>query len=80
MMQKAVQVSDVTYKNVRGTAANELAIVLACSKGMGCTNIVLDEINIKSSIPGKKTYSRCNNVHGTAIACIPAVPCIEDRS
>lgn len=76
MMQKAVKVSDVTFKNVRGTAAEELAIDLICSQGMGCTNILLDNIDIQSSIPGKRTYSRCNNVHGTARACNPVVPCV----
>ncbi|XP_042982587.1 probable polygalacturonase At3g15720 [Carya illinoinensis] len=74
--QKAVKVSDVTFKNVRGTAAEELAIDLICSLGMGCTNILLDNIDIQSSIPGKRTYSRCNNVHGTARACNPVVPCV----
>ncbi|KAG7981030.1 hypothetical protein I3843_05G212100 [Carya illinoinensis] len=74
--QKAVKVSEVTFKNVRGTAAEELAIDLICSQGMGCTNILLDNIDIQSSIPGKRTYSRCNNVHGTARACNPVVPCV----
>ena len=75
-MQSAVKVSDVTFRNVHGTSADELAIDLVCSDNIGCTNISLQQINITSAIPGKKTYSRCNNAHGITKSTNPIVPCL----
>ncbi|GMY06442.1 probable polygalacturonase At3g15720 [Fagus crenata] len=75
--QSAVKVSDVTFRNVRGTSADELAIDLVCSDNTGCTNISLQQINITSAIPGKQTYSRCNNAHGITKSTNPIVPCLS---
>uniref|UniRef100_A0A2N9GKA9 Polygalacturonase n=1 Tax=Fagus sylvatica TaxID=28930 RepID=A0A2N9GKA9_FAGSY len=75
--QSAVKVSDVTFRNVRGTSADELAIDLVCSDSIGCTNISLQQINITSAIPGKKTYCRCNNAHGITKSTNPIVPCLS---
>jgi polygalacturonase len=75
-VQSAVKVSDVAFRDVRGTSADEIAIDLVCSDSVGCDNIVLENIDIRSTIPGKQTYSRCNNAHGTAAKeTNPIVPC-----
>ncbi|XP_061369185.1 probable polygalacturonase At3g15720 [Gastrolobium bilobum] len=73
--EAAVKVSDVTYRNVRGTSSCEDAIQLNCDKTVSCTNIVLDNINITSAI-GEKIYASCNNAHGTSLLCNPSVPCL----
>uniref|UniRef100_A0A2N9I783 Polygalacturonase n=1 Tax=Fagus sylvatica TaxID=28930 RepID=A0A2N9I783_FAGSY len=75
--KSAVKMSDVTFRDVRGTSADEIAIDLVCSDSVGCTNIVLENIDIRSTIPGKRTYSRCNNAHGTAKETNPIVPCLS---
>ena len=75
-MQSAVEVSDVTFRDVRGTSADEIAIDLVCSDSVGCNNIWLENIDIRSAIPGKQTYSRCNNAHGTTKSTFPIVPCL----
>ncbi|OIV98293.1 hypothetical protein TanjilG_16620 [Lupinus angustifolius] len=72
----AVALSDITYKNVRGTSESEEAIQLICDKNVGCTNIVLEGINIKSS-NGGKTHATCQNAHGTFSSCTPNVPCLD---
>jgi polygalacturonase len=76
-VQSAVKVSDVTFRDVHGTSADELAIDLVCSDSIGCTNIVFDQIDIRSTIPEKQTYSRCNNAHGTTKSTNPIVPCLS---
>ncbi|GAU51491.1 hypothetical protein TSUD_413750 [Trifolium subterraneum] len=43
---QAVEVSDVTYLNIRGTSLDKIAIELNCDTIVGCTNIVLDNVNI----------------------------------
>ncbi|XP_061371826.1 probable polygalacturonase At3g15720 [Gastrolobium bilobum] len=70
-----VKVSEVTYRGFEGTSADEQAINLNCSS-LGCFNLVLDQINIVSSQPGKKTYASCNNAHGIVGSTTPRVSCL----
>nr|KYP36951.1 putative polygalacturonase At3g15720 family [Cajanus cajan] len=72
----AVRVSDVSYHNVKGTSSSKHAIKLHCDKTIGCTNIVLNGINI-TTITGEKTYASCKNVKGVCASCIPHVPCLS---
>ncbi|XP_015878509.2 probable polygalacturonase At3g15720 [Ziziphus jujuba] len=76
--ESAVEISEVTYKDVHGSSADEKAIHLQCCESVGCTSITLDQINITSSDAGKQTYSVCNNVQGTATATNPNVPCLKE--
>ncbi|KAL6272953.1 hypothetical protein ACE6H2_023645 [Prunus campanulata] len=73
---ESVQVSDVTYRNINGTCADEKAITLACAGG-GCTNIVMDNVSIKSDLPNKRSYAYCDNAHGTSSFSLPSVPCLS---
>lgn len=62
--------SEVTFRGFRGTSANDRAIDLACGSP-GCFNILLDEIKIVSSQPGKPASCSCTNVHGRSTSTIP---------
>ncbi|KAF7837039.1 putative polygalacturonase [Senna tora] len=74
---QAVKVSDITYRNFRGTASFDSAIQLICDKVIGCSNVVLDQIQITSSVPGKKTNATCLNAHGTSSSSnVPQIPCL----
>ncbi|XP_019458885.1 PREDICTED: probable polygalacturonase At3g15720 [Lupinus angustifolius] len=73
---EAVKVSDVTFKRIVGTSLMEEAINLSCDQNIGCSNIVLDDIDITSAIPGKEVFSFCHNAHGKAINTKPAVNCL----
>ncbi|KAK7287270.1 hypothetical protein RIF29_00468 [Crotalaria pallida] len=75
MANQGVRVSDVTYRGFHGTSANDNAINLDCSS-TGCFNLLLDQINIISSKPGKKTHASCNNAHGRVENVNPNVSCI----
>ncbi|XP_058784490.1 probable polygalacturonase At3g15720 [Vicia villosa] len=72
---KAVKVSNVTFRNIQGTAKDEKAIVLSCDH-IGCTNIVLENIKI-TGLDGKKISASCQYVEGSSSACIPNVPCLS---
>nr|XP_027192683.1 probable polygalacturonase At3g15720 [Cicer arietinum] len=72
--ESAVLVSDVTYRGFNGTAFYDVAIKLDCSP-LGCSNIVLDDINIVSSRIGKTVGAFCQNLHGTIKSTIPSVSC-----
>ncbi|KAK9279293.1 hypothetical protein L1049_012972 [Liquidambar formosana] len=74
--KSGVQISDVTFSGVQGTSATKQAITLNCEKKLGCTNIILKQINISSSIPGQQLFAACINAQGSAVATIPSVPCL----
>ncbi|KAL6208412.1 hypothetical protein ACLB2K_019361 [Fragaria x ananassa] len=73
-----IKVSDVTFRGFRGTSASDEAIILKCSN-LWCTNIVMDHVNISSMIPGKPTYSYCENANGRSSFTTPDVPCLEKK-
>ncbi|XP_004510271.1 probable polygalacturonase At3g15720 [Cicer arietinum] len=72
--ESAVLVSDVTYRGFSGTAFRDIAIKLLCSS-LGCSNIVLDDINIVSSQIGKRVGAFCQNLNGTIESTVPKVSC-----
>ncbi|KAJ4718377.1 Pectin lyase-like superfamily protein [Melia azedarach] len=73
---KAVHISDVSYIGIHGTSIKEDAIALDCSQTSGCSNILLEHINITSTEANNKTYSSCTNAHGNYDDAIPPVDCL----
>ncbi|GKV03276.1 hypothetical protein SLEP1_g15608 [Rubroshorea leprosula] len=74
----AVEISQVTYSDIQGTSADMQAITLDCSVVIGCKNILMDQINITSSLPGKTTYAYCQNAEGRSSSTTPNVPCLKN--
>lgn len=56
-------VSDVEYKNIRGTSASEVAINFNCSKTAPCRAILVENVDLK--LEGR---NKANNNNGDAIA------------
>ncbi|KAI3901802.1 hypothetical protein MKW98_013917 [Papaver atlanticum] len=76
--KSAVKVSDVIFKGLRGTSTKEVAINLACSKTVGCTDITLEHIQVKHIEREKNTISNCINAHGISQGPVsPPVPCLS---
>ncbi|KAF1870029.1 hypothetical protein Lal_00017609 [Lupinus albus] len=79
-----IEISGVTYKNVIGTSASEVAIKLDCSSSKGCNNIFMDEISITKEYEAGSSMSQptviCKNVHGEAGSVKPPVPCLKTIS
>ncbi|GAU48423.1 hypothetical protein TSUD_405530 [Trifolium subterraneum] len=71
---RGVKISDVTFRNFRGTTKDKKAIELNCAR-IGCTNVVLEEINI-TSLNGNRPSSSCSNVQGSCYSCNPTVTCL----
>nr|DAD29108.1 TPA_asm: hypothetical protein HUJ06_030576 [Nelumbo nucifera] len=74
----AVKVSNVSFINIHGTSTREDAISLACSQTVACTDILLENIQLTTLVPGKNATSYCLNAHGTAKASVePPVSCLD---
>ncbi|KAL4272640.1 hypothetical protein GQ457_13G016800 [Hibiscus cannabinus] len=73
----AIQVSDVTYSDIEGTSASDRAIGLDCDNVVGCSNIVMNNVQIKTTSNSLKIYGSCNNAHGSASNVEPEVPCLS---
>ncbi|KAK8681222.1 hypothetical protein V6N13_053629 [Hibiscus sabdariffa] len=73
----AILVSDVTYSYIQGTSASDRAINLDCDKVVGCSNIVMNNVQITRSGTDPEIYGYCNNANGTAFNVQPKVPCLS---
>lgn len=57
-----VRLSDVYFKNIRGTSSSPVAVTLECSKGIPCQNIYLEDVHLDLSSGEKSSTSSCKNV------------------
>ncbi|PON63600.1 Glycoside hydrolase [Parasponia andersonii] len=60
-----VQISDVSFKNIRGTSSTALAVKLVCSSGLPCRNVEMADIDLKYSGEEGPITSECKNVEPT---------------
>ncbi|RDX98337.1 Exopolygalacturonase, partial [Mucuna pruriens] len=71
-----VQISNMTYKNIRGSSATDFAVSFNCSQLMPCQNITLENINL-SRYGGGNLSDFCSHVNGASYgqqippSCIP---------
>ncbi|GAV74601.1 Glyco_hydro_28 domain-containing protein [Cephalotus follicularis] len=58
-----VKLSNVSFKNIRGTSASHVAVKLSCSKAYPCNGVVLQDINLTYKGPEGPAISACSNVN-----------------
>ncbi|THU73780.1 hypothetical protein C4D60_Mb04t26460 [Musa balbisiana] len=56
-----VKLSDVHFRNIKGTTTSPVAVTLKCSKGMPCEKLSLHDVNLQHAGPGNIS-STCLNV------------------
>ncbi|CAN0886587.1 Probable polygalacturonase At3g15720 [Linum grandiflorum] len=72
-----VEISEVTYREVRGTSSDQMAVNFNCAGGSGCKNIVVENVEIRAAEQGKGLFAVCNNAHGRATSgCSPRISCL----
>lgn len=66
MQGSGVKVSEVTYKNVKGTSSTQQAIKLDCSNTSPCTGIKLQDIKLTfvDYRLRRPALTYCRNAHG----------------
>lgn len=72
-----VKISGVSYKNINGTSATQVAISLGCGQNVPCEGIVLQNVQLRYKIQGvDSAESLCSNAKGTAIGVVKPTSCL----
>ncbi|KAL1806694.1 hypothetical protein ACET3Z_029762 [Daucus carota] len=58
-----VKISDITYEDIKGTAASEVAVELDCSPGAPCDNVKFMNINLQPTINTMRLSATCANAN-----------------
>ncbi|KAJ9701790.1 hypothetical protein PVL29_006949 [Vitis rotundifolia] len=69
-----VKVSQVTYRNIKGTSRSQAAMIFNCSSSNPCRGIRLQDINL--TYMNKAATSTCRNVHGTRSGVVVPQSCV----
>ena len=57
-----VKITNVSFKNIRGTSQDPVAVKLVCSKGIPCQNVAVADINLTYNGNKGSATSECANV------------------
>ncbi|GMP78892.1 hypothetical protein CsSME_00034662 [Camellia sinensis var. sinensis] len=69
-----VKISEVTYKNIHGTSATQVAVTFDCSPSNPCKGIRLQDI--KLSYLNKPAQASCRHIGGTSTGVIVPQSCL----
>ncbi|XP_074310429.1 exopolygalacturonase [Silene latifolia] len=70
-----VRLSDIYFKNIRGTSLSEVAVSLFCSKGFPCKNVFLQNVLLNLATGARRPISTCENVEARYIGTQMPPPC-----
>ncbi|KAM7280151.1 hypothetical protein ACFE04_007708 [Oxalis oulophora] len=73
--ESGVKISDVTYEDVHGTSASEVAVKFTCSKKDPCTGIKLQ--NVKLTYKNEAAEASCINADGSASGVVHPTSCLK---
>ncbi|GAV67144.1 Glyco_hydro_28 domain-containing protein [Cephalotus follicularis] len=69
-----VKISDVTYQDIRGTSATQVAVKFDCSRKYPCSGIKLEDV--KLTYNNHPAEASCSNAGGTASGLIQPTSCL----
>lgn len=70
-----VKLSNILYKNIKGTSFTKLAINLLCSSGNPCENIKMSDIDLAYQDPEMSAAAFCSNAKVSASGKLNPPPC-----
>ncbi|KAK6138631.1 hypothetical protein DH2020_027617 [Rehmannia glutinosa] len=70
-----IKISQVTYQNIQGTSATQVAMAFDCSPTNPCTGIKLSDIKL-TYLNSRKAQSFCKNIGGTSGGVIMPENCL----
>ncbi|CAN1288946.1 unnamed protein product [Linum perenne] len=74
MQASGVKVSDVTYQDIHGTSATQVALKFDCSKRNPCRGIRLD--NVRLTYKNQPAVASCANAAGTTYGLVQPNSCL----
>ena len=77
--KSAVQVSNVVFRNIRGTTITKDAIKMNCSKNVPCHGITLKNIDLKMKAGERNTESICENAKWRKSGAVVPQPCAATK-
>ncbi|KAM7277769.1 hypothetical protein ACFE04_004903 [Oxalis oulophora] len=69
-----VKISDVTYEDIHGTSATEIAVRFACSEKYPCSGIKLEDV--KLTYNNEAAESSCENAGGSVSGVVQPTSCL----
>ncbi|XP_043706893.1 polygalacturonase [Telopea speciosissima] len=69
-----VKISQVTYSNIHGTSASEVAVKFDCSSGNPCSGIRLEDVQL--TYGNQTAQSSCSNAGGTSYGVVNPSSCL----
>ncbi|KAG6504486.1 probable polygalacturonase At1g80170 [Zingiber officinale] len=75
----AVKISQVIYRNIRGTSRSPNAMKFACSDTVPCSNIVLNNINLERENGTAETFCNCAIGFDYGVV-LPKADCLKSSS
>ncbi|KAM0927854.1 hypothetical protein ACQ4PT_002109 [Festuca glaucescens] len=73
--ESAVEISNIVFKNIRGTTPSKDAIKLSCNKNAPCSDIFLENIELKLEGGKGNTESTCQNAKWRKSGNVVPSPC-----
>jgi polygalacturonase len=69
-----VKISDVTYQDIHGSSATEVAVKFDCSPGNPCSRIRLE--NVKLTYQNQAAAASCSHAVGTSSGLVQPTSCL----
>ncbi|GMY33047.1 polygalacturonase-like [Fagus crenata] len=69
-----IKISDVTYQDIHGTSATEVAVKFDCSSRNPCSNIRLEDV--KLTYKNQAAEASCNHAAGTSSGFVQPTSCL----
>ena len=57
-----IKISNVSFRNIRGTTSTQVAVKLICSQGEPCQDVELGDINLEYNGNEGPAMSQCKNI------------------
>ncbi|BFG14178.1 hypothetical protein CerSpe_004520 [Prunus speciosa] len=70
-----VKISNISFKNIKGSSFTPLAVKLVCTRGIPCENVELTDIDLTYGGDQGPLTSLCSNVKPTITGMIKALAC-----
>ena len=74
-----IKISNVSFKNIRGTTSTALAVKVACAKDNPCDKVELTDIDLKYTGGQGELTSQCTNAKPTISNVAKPLACATDQ-